>query len=456
MKLNDGTQGVVKYIGEVAGKNGTMFGLEMLEFYNGLDKADTNGTIGDQVYFSTTGDKKTGCFVTEEDIADILDEPNHSFTIIGESPPFTVGDRVFIEKKNCNGMVHFVGVPKFTKNPKVFVGLELDEEKGNCNGTLAGCTYFSCDDKYGLYQVPKNVQLAQEEVNVDIDEVDQQNYDEPEDEDDEDSEELVEYDEYKDDVEEATPKQPEPVKPKEPTPPPKEPTPPPKEPTPPPKEPTPPPKEPTPPPKEPTPPPKEPTPPPKVQPKPQPKPKPVYQAPPKKQQDDYKAPPQQQQSYGGGGGGAIDEAPKLSPRKEYGDDGSETIYPTYMTNLCIKCRTHHQLRNYKTINYSSKKFQIDDMEVQKRLEDLAKNNISQRGHFVLDGNKRFAYVLVKAPHEWRGACRVNTDDITDATKVLNYVEQNTNAAVKDVQRIQSFNWDKNFQTLVSAVRKANM
>merc|ERR1711879_491008 len=62
-----------------------------------------------------------------------------------------------------------IGVPKFAKTPKVFVGVELDEPKGNCNGTLAGCTYFTCDDKYGLYQVPKNLTLAQEEVTVDLD-----------------------------------------------------------------------------------------------------------------------------------------------------------------------------------------------------------------------------------------------------------------------------------------------
>ena len=446
MKLTDQTQGVIKYIGEVKGKNGTMFGLEMLPYYNGHDNADNNGTIGDQQYFTTTNNEETGKFVTEEEIDDVLDEPSHSFALVGESPPFTVGDRVYIEKKNCNGMVHYVGVPKFTKTPKVFVGLELDEPNGNCNGTLAGCTYFTCEDKYGLYQVPKNVALAQEEVNVDIDEVDQQNYEEPEEEEDEqDEEEKDIYETPKPDPEPEP--EPEPEPPKEPTPPPKEPTPPPKEPTPPPKEPTPPPKEPTPPPKQP-----EPVykPPPKKE-EPKPKPKPVvYRAPPKN--DDYKAPPQP--SYGGSGGN--DEAPKLSPRKEVDPDGTETIYPTYMTNLCVKCRTHHKLRNYKTINYSSKKFQVDDMEIQRRLEDLSKQNVSQTGHFVLDGSKRFAYVLVSAPHEWRGACRVNTDDIDDAQKVLNYIAQNTNNAVKDVTRIQKFNWDKNFQTLVSAIRKANM
>ena len=447
-----------------------MFGLEMLPYYGGHDNADTNGSIDDQQYFTTTDNEKVGRFVTEEDIDDIIDA-THSLTLIGESPQFTVGDRVFIEKKNCNGMVHYVGVPKFTKNPKIFVGLELDEPNGNCNGTLAGCTYFSCEDKYGLYQVPKNVSLAQEEVNVDIDEVDQQNYDEPEPDEEEKEEELIE--DYETPQEPEQQPEPEPVKQPEPEPEPvKQPEPEP-EPV---KQPEP---EPEPvkpeyvaPPEEPEPVEQPPEPEPEPVKQPEPEPEPVYQPPPKKEEpkpepvvykapvkqknDDYKAPPQQQQQQEASYGGSLDEAPKLPPRKEVDDDGTEITYPTYMTNLCVKCRTHHKLKNYKTINYSSKKFQVDDMGVQNKLEELAKNNISQKGHFIIDGNKRFAYILVSKPHEWRGACRVNTDEIGQAQQLLNYIEQNTNNAVKDVARIQKFNWDKNFQGLVSAIRKANM
>ena len=408
----------------------------MLPYYGGHDHADTNGSLGDQQYFTTTNNEAIGRFVTEDDIEDVIDEPTHSLKLIGQSPKFTVG----------NAMVHYVGIPKFAKNPKIFIGLELDEPNGNTNGTLLGCTYFSCEDGFGLYQVPKNVSLAQEEVNVDIDELDEQNYEEADDEEVEEDEKEIEIETV------SEPKEPvvsqnkavEPVI--------------------------------------------EPEPPKKIEPAAEPKkveietkakpidtkppklvervkddaPKPVYKPPaqPKKKEIAKKVEPEPQPTlveeeqkkveYDGG------DAPKLSPRKVVEDDGTEITYPTYMTNFCVKARTHHKLKNYKTINYSSKKFQVHDVEIQKKMDELAKESVNDRGEFVVDGDKKFAYILVKEPHEWRAAVRINTDNAEDAMKVLLYIYGNTQKAVSTVDRIQTFNWDKNFQGLVSAVRKANM
>ena len=152
----------------------------------------------------------------------------------------------------------------------------------------------------------------------------------------------------------------------------------------------------------------------------------------------------------------VTEAPKLEPKVEVDPDGTETIYPTYMTNLCIKARTHSSLKNYKTINYSSKKYQVDDGLIQQRLEELSKKVIAPRGHFAVDDTKFFAYCLVKEPHEWRAALRINTDDANDAQRVLNYIQGKTQAALENVEQIQAFNWDRNFQGLVMDIRKANM
>merc|ERR1719317_1577360 len=124
VKLDDGTQGVVRYIGEVKGRDGTFFGLEMLADNNGLATADTTGTIDGQQYFVTDNNAQTGRFVTDEDIATTV-KSTHSLNLIGEAPRFTVGDRVMVLKtikKGDNktkiriaGMVHYVGVPKFAK-----------------------------------------------------------------------------------------------------------------------------------------------------------------------------------------------------------------------------------------------------------------------------------------------------------------------------------------------------
>merc|ERR1712130_468609 len=115
VKLTDSTQGVVKYIGELKGRNGTFFGLEMLPYYGGQDNADTNGTVDGQQYFTTSNNEEIGRFVAEEDIDDILDEPTHSLKLLGDAPRLTVGDRCYVDKKGCNAMVHYVGVPSFTK-----------------------------------------------------------------------------------------------------------------------------------------------------------------------------------------------------------------------------------------------------------------------------------------------------------------------------------------------------
>ena len=424
----------------------------MLPYYGGHDNADTNGSLGDQQYFTTTNNEAIGRFVTEDDIEDVIDEPTHSLKLIGESPKFTVGDRCFIEKKNCNAMVHYVGIPKFAKNPKIFIGLELDEPNGNTNGTLLGCTYFSCEEGFGLYQVPKNVSLAQEEVNVDIDELDEQNYEEADDEEVREDEKEIEIETVSVPKEPVAPQEeavepviePKPPKPESPK---------------------------------------------VIEPAAEPKkveigtkakpidtkppkmvervkddsPKPVYKPPPaqpKKKEIVEKVEPepeptpakeeQKEVEYDGG------DAPKLSPRIVVEDDGTEITYPTYMTNFCVKARTHHKLKNYKTINYSSKKFQVHDVEIQKKMDELAKESVNDRGEFVVDGDKKFAYILVKEPHEWRAAVRINTDNAEDAMKVLLYIYGNTQKAVSTVDRIQTFNWDKNFQGLVSAVRKANM
>lgn len=105
VRLIDNSEGVVKYIGEVAGKNGTFFGLELLS--GSYHTATTNGCVGDQQYFTTTSNNvKVGRFVTDDEIQSIM-KPSHNLPLIGEAPPFCLGDRVFVEKKNCNGMVHY-------------------------------------------------------------------------------------------------------------------------------------------------------------------------------------------------------------------------------------------------------------------------------------------------------------------------------------------------------------
>eukprot|EP01083_Nonionella_stella_P047115 126140_1 len=94
VKLTDSSEGVIKYIGEIEGKNGTFFGVEMLD--GSQNKADTNGTINDQQYFTCTNNASIGRFIQDTDIESTIKPATHNLDLIGSSPPFTIGDRVFV------------------------------------------------------------------------------------------------------------------------------------------------------------------------------------------------------------------------------------------------------------------------------------------------------------------------------------------------------------------------
>jgi len=61
-----------------------------------------------------------------------------------------VGQRVSIPSKDVgNGTVAFVGETAFAKG--VWIGIVLDEQKGKNNGTIQETTYFTCEEKYGMF-----------------------------------------------------------------------------------------------------------------------------------------------------------------------------------------------------------------------------------------------------------------------------------------------------------------
>ena len=104
MKLKDGGQGSVKFIGEVVGKEGVFYGIDLVK---GTGK--NNGSVKKEVYFKTRGGKKSGIFCRESKIK--------SSKSTEYSVKFTVGDHVLVKSKG-NGVVRFVGVPTFSKVPK--------------------------------------------------------------------------------------------------------------------------------------------------------------------------------------------------------------------------------------------------------------------------------------------------------------------------------------------------
>ncbi|XP_045540963.1 dynactin subunit 1 isoform X6 [Papilio machaon] len=69
----------------------------------------------------------------------------------------SLGQRVILVAKDVKGTVAYVGYPTFASGR--WVGVILDEPKGKNNGTLRGHAYFRCEDNYGVFVRPTQIQL---------------------------------------------------------------------------------------------------------------------------------------------------------------------------------------------------------------------------------------------------------------------------------------------------------
>lgn len=101
VKLKNGNKGTVKFIGEVVGKKGVFYGIDLAK-----GNGKNTGSFQKETYFKTKDGKKSGIFCRETKIK--------STKTTQSSIKFTVGDRVSVKGKG-NGMIRFVGVPPFSK-----------------------------------------------------------------------------------------------------------------------------------------------------------------------------------------------------------------------------------------------------------------------------------------------------------------------------------------------------
>merc|ERR1712228_133990 len=130
--------GKVKFIGQIPGKKGIFYGIE-------LDEANgkNNGKVKKVQYFKCA--KNKGLFVKKEAIL----KTNHKNNKM--APRVTIGDTVKCNKQKCNGIIRYIGTPYSIKTIGVFYGIELEKAKGSNNGTAKSRWYFACKDKHGCF-----------------------------------------------------------------------------------------------------------------------------------------------------------------------------------------------------------------------------------------------------------------------------------------------------------------
>eukprot|EP00301_Raphidiophrys_heterophryoidea_P025948 c882_g1_i1.p1 GENE.c882_g1_i1~~c882_g1_i1.p1 ORF type:complete len:298 (+),score=68.32 c882_g1_i1:65-895(+) len=72
-----------------------------------------------------------------------------------------LGDRckvTMVEGGTELGTIRWLG--KLQNRQGYFVGVHLDLPQGRNNGSVQGTRYFECDDKYGLFIIPENVEVG--------------------------------------------------------------------------------------------------------------------------------------------------------------------------------------------------------------------------------------------------------------------------------------------------------
>ena len=135
VKLEYNLIGTIRFIGKMKNRDGIWYGIEL----NNSD-GDNDGSIVNIRYFST--DNNRGTFVKESSILKILYKNYNNIRL-------NVGDKIYIKKFDCNGIVRFIGETEFKSG--IWYGIQLEKQKGKNNGTIKNRKYFVCKQKYGIF-----------------------------------------------------------------------------------------------------------------------------------------------------------------------------------------------------------------------------------------------------------------------------------------------------------------
>ena len=145
--------GSVKFIGEVKGKSGVHYGVEVDKANDG----DNNGAFQKVIYFVTN--KKRGVFIKKSAILKTNSKKNT------DTPRVTVGSKVNVPKYETNGIIKFIGSTTFKAG--IWYGIQLEKANGKNNGTVKDRAYFKCDTNYGVFVKQNGFQIIGNEENED-------------------------------------------------------------------------------------------------------------------------------------------------------------------------------------------------------------------------------------------------------------------------------------------------
>jgi len=145
VQLSDYGQGEVKFIGPVLFAEGIWYGVQL-----DANKGKNNGIVDKRKYFECKTNH--GILVNETKITSLISN--------GKNIRIGIGDRVEIPKKGI-GTVRFIGSVEFNKG--IWYGIELDEKKGQNDGTVNQIRYFKCRNHCGIFIKEEELSNIQKE-----------------------------------------------------------------------------------------------------------------------------------------------------------------------------------------------------------------------------------------------------------------------------------------------------
>ena len=165
-----GKKGVVLYIGYPYPGRGIRYGINLKTakgHNDGSLRIDKSGKVRKSMTFKNFGKKQTkkrqffkakknhGIFVKKEDINEVEYESSTNDRL-------TIEDRV---KHHFRGKatIKFIGILQHYQDDSVWYGIELDDRKGQHDGTLKGFQYFQCAAQYGMFCRQNQLTLIEDE-----------------------------------------------------------------------------------------------------------------------------------------------------------------------------------------------------------------------------------------------------------------------------------------------------
>ena len=160
-------KGIVRFIGETSFATGEWYGIELE-----VPKGKNNGTVNGEIYF--TCEDNYGLFCKKAQVR--LDksykgtQPTEEVKVSTPAPtptptsPVTttteynpiVGD--IAKFKEHQGTIAFVGTTEFSTG--IWCGLVLKTPDGKNDGTVKGKSYFTCQEKHGLFVKPEHLEFV--------------------------------------------------------------------------------------------------------------------------------------------------------------------------------------------------------------------------------------------------------------------------------------------------------